>query len=315
MTVTTKGGGYRTVSNGRTFYAVEASAPKKYYALPMPPEEAGPAGLMQYRAAGPIFTPLLAGIDTYSPPWGSPARSVTLGKTEVVAGAPADSVVLELPRPNPKITITYLIDRKSHLLRRAVMKASAGGKSYSMTESYTDIKVNPAIRLETFTFIPKPGMTKAGGADGAISWNPALKVGAAPPAFEATDLEGKPLNMEEYKGKVVLLDFWATWCSPCLEQIPFVKDAYQKYHDQGFEIVSISFDEDHAAVDSFTKAFGITWRQVCDGKAFDGPINKDFKVTAIPFMLLLGRDGKIAAIQPETLMLEPAVKKALAQKP
>jgi thiol-disulfide isomerase/thioredoxin len=64
-----------------------------------------------------------------------------------------------------------------------------------------------------------------------------------------TDIDGKPLDFAEYKGKVLLVDFWATWCGPCMQELPNVLAAYRKYHDRGFEILGISLDRDRAAFD------------------------------------------------------------------
>ena len=77
--------------------------------------------------------------------------------------------------------------------------------------------------------------------------------GAAFPDFAEKDLAGKPLAIANYKGKVVLVDFWATWCGPCVAELPNVLEAYEKYHAQGFEVIGISLDKDETALNSFIK--------------------------------------------------------------
>jgi len=190
------------------------------------------------------------------------------------------------------------------------------GSAFSITETYSNIKINPTLPAKTFTFVPAKGATqKKETASEEIYWNKNLKVGAAPPAFEAVDTKGNTIKLDDLKDKVVLLDFWATWCGPCREELPFVQAAYEKYHPEGFEIVGISFDEDRKELESFIAENNMTWTQIFEGKMFKSEMNKDFQVQGIPFTLLIGRDGKIAAINPRSLMLEPEVEKALAQKP
>jgi thiol-disulfide isomerase/thioredoxin len=83
-----------------------------------------------------------------------------------------------------------------------------------------------------------------------------------------TALDGRAVDFASLRGKVVLLDFWATWCGPCVEEVPHVVAAYRKYHDQGFEIVGVSLDQDKDAVQAFTAANGMTWPQYFDGQGW-----------------------------------------------
>jgi len=80
-----------------------------------------------------------------------------------------------------------------------------------------------------------------------------LVAGAKFPEFDEKDVQGKPFNLAGYKGKVVLIDFWATWCGPCVAELPKVLKAYEKYHPKGFEILGISLDKDEKALTDFTK--------------------------------------------------------------
>ena len=110
------------------------------------------------------------------------------------------------------------------------------------------------------------------------------------------DIDGKPIKMEDYKGKVLLIDFWATWCGPCMHELPNVLEAYKKYHDKGFEILGISFDTDREKFEKVIKEKGMTWRHYFDGKGWGNEIGALYNVRAIPHTILVGRDGKIAAI-------------------
>jgi peroxiredoxin len=113
--------------------------------------------------------------------------------------------------------------------------------------------------------------------------------------FSEKDLDGQPLELASYRGKIVLVDFWATWCGPCVGELPNVLAAYQKYHDQGFEIVGISLDKDRAALTSFIKDRGMTWRQYFDGQGWQNKLAEAYGIQSIPATFLLDRDGKIVA--------------------
>ncbi|HEX6813966.1 MAG TPA: redoxin domain-containing protein [Planctomycetota bacterium] len=118
-------------------------------------------------------------------------------------------------------------------------------------------------------------------------------IGTEPKPIGKPDLAGKPIDLAEYKGKVVLLDFWATWCGPCIAELPHLLAAYEKYHDKGFEIVGISLDQDPAALERFIAERKMTWRQHMDGK---NEVAAAYGVRSIPATFLIGADGKIAAV-------------------
>jgi len=138
-----------------------------------------------------------------------------------------------------------------------------------------------------------------------------LKPGTKFPDFAEKDLTGKPLSLADYKGKVVLVDFWATWCTLCVEALPEVKKAYSKYNKQGFEIIGISLDEDRKELNSFIKKQGIKWRNYNDGKEWESKLALQYGVESLPTTYLLDREGKIIGMDLEGKELMEAVAKAL----
>jgi thiol-disulfide isomerase/thioredoxin len=92
---------------------------------------------------------------------------------------------------------------------------------------------------------------------------------------------------------VVLLDFWATWCPPCRDEVPDVVAAYNKYHDQGFEVVGVSLDQDQNTLLQFTANNGMTWPQYYDGLGWGNSLAQRFGIHSIPQMWLLDRKGRV----------------------
>ncbi|RYG66066.1 TlpA family protein disulfide reductase [bacterium] len=198
-------------------------------------------------------------------------------------------------------------------LRRLQQRITMQGRTTVVTEKLIDQQFSPTFPADTFVF-SSAGLTLNQPDDNAPYFDPRLKVGAAPFPFEAHDRQGRPISLEPYKGKVVLLDFWATWCVPCIQALPEVKSAYNKYHARGLEVVGISLDEDESALTAFLKKQKMSWPQIFDGKGWKTPIAQTYGVRAIPFTLLIGRDGKVAAVNPPEGQLEKAVQKALSAR-
>ena len=143
----------------------------------------------------------------------------------------------------------------------------------------------------------------------------ALATGKDFPDFSEKDINGKPISVSSLKGKVVLVDFWATWCGPCRGELPNVIATYKKHHDQGFEIIGVSLDEDRDKLDTFLKQQdGMTWPQYFDGQGWQNKLAVKYGVEAIPFAVLIGPDGKIIGKELRGEALENAVADALAKK-
>jgi peroxiredoxin len=120
-----------------------------------------------------------------------------------------------------------------------------------------------------------------------------LKIGAPAIDFKTTDIAGKDISLADYKGKVVLIDFWATWCAPCRAEMPNVKKVYSDFNGKGFEIIGISMDNSRAALDSYLEEQNMTWRQIFDGKGWQAELGQLYAVSSIPATFLIDREGKI----------------------
>jgi len=129
------------------------------------------------------------------------------------------------------------------------------------------------------------------------SESPLAKLKDQPISITGLTLTGTPVSLENYKGKVVLIDFWATWCGPCRAEIPNILANYQKYHSAGFEVIAISVDGDLDELMSFVKEENPPWVVLADKhpKNSESMANK-FGISGIPAFILVGPDGKVLDI-------------------
>lgn len=127
----------------------------------------------------------------------------------------------------------------------------------------------------------------------------------------AKDTEGKPLRVADYRGKLLLIDFWATWCPPCKGEVPNLVAAYSKYREKGFEVIGISFDYSEEEFRDFVKNMKMTWREYYDGLGWDNKVGKVYGIGAIPAMYLLDKEGKVITGNARGPRLEEVLKKYL----
>jgi thiol-disulfide isomerase/thioredoxin len=134
-----------------------------------------------------------------------------------------------------------------------------------------------------------------------------LSLPGNPMQITGTLLDGKAFDQAVLAGKVVLVDFWATWCGPCVAEVPAMLEAYEKYHDRGFEVVGVSLDEDRDAVMQFVKEKGIPWpilHERAEGAGWQHPLATFYGITGIPQMILIGRDGNVITLNARGRALE-----------
>ena len=111
--------------------------------------------------------------------------------------------------------------------------------------------------------------------------------------IQFTALDGRTVDLSQMKGKVVLLDFWATWCGPCVGEIPHVKEAYEKYHSKGFEVIGISFDGDKQSLTRFVHSRDLPWPQYYDGLVWKNKFGVQYAIDSIPTMWLVDKKGNL----------------------
>ncbi|HUF24223.1 MAG TPA: redoxin domain-containing protein [Vicinamibacterales bacterium] len=126
-------------------------------------------------------------------------------------------------------------------------------------------------------------------------------------------VDGRSLTLADLRGRVVLLDFWATWCAPCLAELPRLKKLHAEYDREDFEILGISLDTlDRRSFRSWVRRNDINWPQVQDGRGYNGDLARRFGVEELPVTILLDREGRIAARNLRGDALESAIGRLLA---
>ncbi len=303
--------------DGRTFFVSLPQVKEKYLKRDIPAQVPAPADLALARASGvgPGLDFWLSGQDLLKETAGA-LVSLKVGEASQIGGINMDALVATLRTPRAEVIYTFFAGHDDHLIRRVTMEQSGKDRSgnemkISGVEEHQNVQADAMLVPSLLKFTPPAGAKPSDSLD-APNYDPRLKPGVAPFKFSAKDLAGKAISLDQYKGKVVLLDFWATWCQPCLIEMPNIIATYKKYHAQGFDVIGISLDEDKAALTGFIQQAKLPWRQIFDGKNFEGAMPKLYGVTGIPMGIVVGRDGKIVSLDARGPELGLAVSKALA---
>ncbi len=145
----------------------------------------------------------------------------------------------------------------------------------------------------------------------------AIEIGKKAPEITMTKADGTAFSLSTLKGKIVLIDFWATWCAPCVEEQPELKALYDTYSDKvknnQFEILGISLDRNKESWQKAIDRFGINWIQISDLKFWKSPVAKLYEVDELPFNIIIDGQGTILVKNLHGKDLEEFLKKSLLQ--
>ena len=149
-------------------------------------------------------------------------------------------------------------------------------------------------------------------ATGKVLLGTAKRLGVVgkPMPIKGTTVDGKPFDLTQFKDKVVLIEFWATWCPHCVDELPYLKKCYDAYHSKGFEIVDISSDEELQTLQEFLKLEKLDWIHLHEAGG-KHPALQEYGISSYPSNFLLGKDGKVVAIDLRDKALSDQLKLAL----
>jgi thiol-disulfide isomerase/thioredoxin len=184
---------------------------------------------------------------------------------------------------------------------------------YALGLSLANLHQDDAARTEFSTFLDKDSANPGVHARVArfLDRIELARARMAPP-FSVTTLDGQHISMDSLAGKVVLIDFWATWCGPCREALPHVRDIARRFQGQPFVVLSVSLDNDMEKWRSFVNKNEMTWLQYRDG-GFDGNIARLFGVNAIPATFTIDADGVLEDQHVGDADIEGKLKKLIAR--
>ena len=313
-TITASGATKHFVADGTNYYADSSSDTKSYTKGPAADFSAAVNALGAQRGTGIGLLPILL-TSKQAEQQIIPGKPTAIKKLSDATedNSPCDVVQATIGAGDNSMDYTFSFGKADHLLRKLAIARHASPSEPVVVESYSGVTTSPTIAASTFKYIAVAGAVAKEPPKQPAYYDERLKPGFTPFALKGNDLAGNPVSYDQYKGKVLLVDFWATWCGPCVAELPNVIAAYGKYHGQGFEVLGISLDQKDARpkLEAFIKEHNMPWPQVYDGGYWQAANAVAYGVRAIPFTLLIGKDGKIAAVGARGPALAPAIEAAL----
>jgi peroxiredoxin len=178
---------------------------------------------------------------------------------------------------------------------------------YPLTEPFNVGGVTYQVKRIT----PAGDLITLSVADTTVLAKVPLLPGNAAPPFRMMTIDNQVIDLRNFKKKVVLLDFWATWCKPWENELPYLKRIYSRYHNQGFEIIGLNLDYDLDLVEEFIKTQQLKWPQISTGRGWEMPLVEIYKIEAVPKNFLLDRDGIIRYKDVKRKKLEASIRELL----
>ena len=202
----------------------------------------------------------------------------------------------ELPSDDPAV-LEYDAARKSkdEILVKAVMNYPDTYAAVMVMQRYLLNTQEYPVLMKLYNTLSQRNQNSAEGQalKKAVDEKQFAAAGTMAPDFTLQTLDGKELSLKDLKGKYVLLDFWASWCGPCRREIPNLKSIYEKYHEKGLEILSVSLDNKKEAWEKAVKDNDMPWLHASSLKAWKCPVVAQYHLVGIPAMFMLDKEGKI----------------------
>lgn len=264
--------------------------------------------LLERPALTYTFSTFLAGLNPLESQWQPEISSLKMGTPAVVDGVSVYNIKA-IYRMYPKESTTLLIGQKDMLIRGIrFINVDKNGVITTTIEMHHDISTDSPITESTFDLSVFDLNIKY-DLD-SIPDNSVLKIGQPFPTIKGFDFKGDNFDLATYKGKVLLIYFWASWCPACRYDIPYMKMLYKKYHSRGMEIIGISEDMTGRSLQAYIDDAGIPWINLYD---IDNKLKQKNNVPHIPYSVLIGTDGNVHSLDLQRLDLEAQVVEVLKQ--